>query len=160
MCRAKATSRVRPGAMGRWIALAASLGLRCADPPEEPAQCLANPEGGLPLACCATCPPLIEGCRDPKPLSAFPRESTLRRQLRDNCLGTAYSSAGRCSNGMHFVSFGDGLSNETHYFDDAGQFVGLEGSYDLVDEVCSGMWYWPEPIECDGRTLVERLCPR
>lgn len=159
----------RADTRGRWIALAGSLALRCADQPEEPAECQTNPDGGLPLACCTRCPPLVEGCRDPKPLSAFPGESTLRRQFRDHCLDSAdssadrcsdYSSAGRCSNGLRYITFGDGLSNETHYFDPAGRFVGLEGFSDFSDEVCSGRWYWPWPIDCGERTLVERLCWR
>ena len=42
-----------------------------------------------------------------------------------------------------------GDSGFLRYFDESGAFVALETWVDVIDETCTGHWYWPKAVECD-----------
>jgi hypothetical protein len=67
-------------------------------------------------------------------------------------------SHGECENGLRFVASSNGLLAEYRYFDATGAFVALEGYVDLIDEVCSGRWYWPKPIDCTEKKWAAIIC--
>lgn len=73
------------------------------------------------------------------------------------CLILSFVS-GECDNDLRFLFYNTGHSMQVHYFDSAGQFVGLGNGTDVGGPPCQGRGYWPEPVRCDAPTVVETYC--
>ncbi len=67
---------------------------------------------------------------------------------------------GTCGDGTRFVTVSSGFVTETSFFTADGVFVGLSHSTDVVDEICQGNGYWPEPQSCETPQVDAILCGR
>lgn len=65
---------------------------------------------------------------------------------------------GTCDSGLRFIHRIGGFVSETRYFDAAGSFVGLATSTDVIDSICQGQGFWPEPTLCANATIAKIYC--
>ena len=174
MIRSPAVGQHSPGAPGPWLrgswlearhARAAVLagevmllfaGAGCASVAEP--VCKGDPDGERPLACCSQGPVLQVGGLPPRPFHSYESQAQTVAEWRAFCEYDTGVSHGECENGLRFVVMSNGLATEYRYFDATGAFVAVEGYVDLIDEVCLGRWYWPEPIDCSEKKWGAIIC--
>lgn len=119
-------------------------GCGCSTAPDYPRQCRDQCE-------------LVGGCEEQR-FEEFPNYDATRESWLNGIEGFASLVAGECGEGgRRFLYTANGFTAEARVFNSEGLFLGLSTRTDVIDQVCGGQGYWPEPVRCAPAMVTEVL---